>query len=121
MLRPETPIPGLRRTFQLHPENDNDPYVFRIDLSDFGIGTSRVIFSRDDREETKAFHLDFALMSFDKQAAIKNPRRWITGALAVGAASAIAWRSTARHMERHDGVCCVDGESRRRHASPTCG
>jgi CubicO group peptidase (beta-lactamase class C family) len=45
-LRLVTPIPGWPRPFQLHPDDDGDPDVFRIDLSAFGMGTIRVVFSR---------------------------------------------------------------------------
>jgi hypothetical protein len=46
VLRMRTPIPAAYRGFPLHPDDANDPYVFRLDLSRFGIGTARVIFSR---------------------------------------------------------------------------
>src|SRR6266508_5557577 len=65
MLRPLTPIPGLSRSFALHPDSDTDPYVFRIDLSELGIGTGRVVLSREPGKGTTSFHLDLApLLSF---------------------------------------------------------
>jgi hypothetical protein len=72
--------------------------VFRIDLSRFGIGTSRVIFSRSPHAGVTAFHLDLdiAPLSFDKQAAITDPRYWVTGALGAVAAAA-----TANAVRRH--------------------
>lgn len=66
MVRPLSPVPALARGFALHPDDDTDPYVFRIDLSGFGIGTSRVVFSREPGVGTTAFHLDFVPLSFDK-------------------------------------------------------
>lgn len=33
-LRGLTPLPAMRKELRLYPDNDNDPYVFRIDLSD---------------------------------------------------------------------------------------
>jgi hypothetical protein len=45
-LRPVTPVPALARGLPLHPDDPGDPYVFRIDLSSFGIGTCRVVFTR---------------------------------------------------------------------------
>jgi hypothetical protein len=47
MLRGLSPVPTLYRGFPLHPDDDKDPYVFRIDLSEFGIGTGRVVFRRE--------------------------------------------------------------------------
>ncbi len=89
-LRPVTPIPALSHPFALHPEDGTDPYVFRVDLSEFGIGTSRVVFSRGPGAGTTSFHLDFAPLSFDQQPAMKNPRLWGTGALATLALTAAA-------------------------------
>ena len=91
MLRALSPIPAVNRGLVLHPDDDQDPYVFRIDLSEFGLGTPRVVFSHEPGLGTTAVHLESppALVSFDKQPATKNPRVWATGALgAVAAASA---------------------------------
>jgi CubicO group peptidase (beta-lactamase class C family) len=68
MLRALSPIPALNRGLLLHPDNEQDPYVFRIDLSDVGLGTARIVFSREPGMGTTAVHLDFAPpLSFDKQ------------------------------------------------------
>ena len=75
MLRVLSPIPALYRGFPLHPDDDKDPYVFRIDLSEFGIGTGRVIFSREPGEGTTALHLDFAPLSSSEANRPTNPRR----------------------------------------------
>ena len=70
MLRPVTPLPALARGL-----DPGDPYVFRIDLSRLGIGTSRVVYSRPPHAAMNAFHLDlgFAPLSFGKQPATKEP------------------------------------------------
>ena len=47
MLRALSPLPALNRGLPLHPDDERDPYVFRIDLSEFGLGTARVVFSRE--------------------------------------------------------------------------
>jgi CubicO group peptidase (beta-lactamase class C family) len=88
MLRPVTPVPALARGLPLHPDDAGDPYVFRIDLSGLGIGTSRVVFSRSPHAGVTAFHLDLDLapVSFDKRPAARNPRYWFGSAL--GAAGA---------------------------------
>jgi hypothetical protein len=93
MLRALSPIPAVNRGLALHPDDERDPYVFRIDLSEFGLGMARVVFSREPGVSATAVHLEFApaLMSFDKQPATKSPRPWATGALgAVAAATAAA-------------------------------
>ena len=95
MLRAVSPIPAAARGFPLHPDDDEDPYAFRTDLSALGIGTSRVVFSQAG-PETTSFHLDVAPLSFDKQPSAKNPRRWVPGALGAvavaGAARAVRQR-----------------------------
>jgi CubicO group peptidase (beta-lactamase class C family) len=45
VLRALTALPGLHRGFLLHPDDADDPYVFRIDLSAYDLGTARVVFS----------------------------------------------------------------------------
>lgn len=92
-LRPVTPIPGLPRAFPLHPDDDEDPEVFRIDLSAFGMGTTRVVFSRLPDIGTAALHVELPgmPMSFQKQPATRDPRMWAKGALgALGIATAAA-------------------------------
>lgn len=91
-----SPIPTLYRGFPLHPDDDKDPYVFRIEFPWFGIGTSRVIFSQEHGAGTTAAHLDFAPLSFQKQPTAKNPRLWLAGALgAFGLGAAVM---AARHL-----------------------
>jgi CubicO group peptidase (beta-lactamase class C family) len=66
-LRLLTPIPALLRGLPLHPDDDADPYAFRVDLSDLGLGTSRVVFSRTPGSaRAMSFHLDAAPVSFDR-------------------------------------------------------
>jgi CubicO group peptidase (beta-lactamase class C family) len=103
MVRFLSPIPALYRGLPLHPDDDEDPYVFRVALPWFGIGTGRVVFSREAGVGTTAFHLDFAPMSFEKQSATKNPRLWVTGALgalAVAAAVTAVRRLSSRPRKR---------------------
>ncbi len=95
MIRALSPIPALYKGFLLHPDDDHDPYVFRIDLPWFGIGTGRVVFSREPGVGMTAVHLDFGPLSFQKQPAIKNPRLWATGAL-----GALAVATTAAAVQR---------------------
>ncbi len=76
MLRGLSPLPALYRGFPLLPDDDMDPYAFRIDLSEFGIGTARVLFSRDPGGTT-GMHLDLMPMSLQKRRISKNPRSWV--------------------------------------------
>ena len=98
MIRALSPIPALYRGFVLHPDDHKDPYVFRIALPWFGIGTGRVIFSREPGVGTTALHLDFAPLSFQKQTARTNPRLWVTGAL--GALAVATTASAVRRRSR---------------------
>jgi hypothetical protein len=73
-LRGLSPIPALLRGFPLHPDDDKDPYVFRIDLSEFGIGTARVVFGRDPGGGTTRVHLDLMPLSLEKRAGARDRR-----------------------------------------------
>jgi CubicO group peptidase (beta-lactamase class C family) len=64
-----TPLPTLWRRFPLHPDDDKDPYAFRVDLSGLGLGTSRVVFSGEPGTKATSFHLDLAPISFDRARA----------------------------------------------------
>jgi CubicO group peptidase (beta-lactamase class C family) len=90
MLRALSPVPALYRGLPLYPDDEEDPYVFRIAIPWFGIGTTRVVFSREPGVGTTALHLDFAPLSFRMQPAAKNPRPWVTGALGTAAAASAA-------------------------------
>jgi CubicO group peptidase (beta-lactamase class C family) len=100
ILRPVTPIPGLRRGFPLYPYDEADPYVFRVDLSKLGMGTVRLVFSKGAGADATAFHLEHEpLMSFDKRPALTNPKPWATGVLAAGTVAAIGRRRAKRHRD----------------------
>ncbi|TMR89365.1 serine hydrolase domain-containing protein [Nonomuraea basaltis] len=100
VLRFLSPIPALYKGFPLHPDDDKDPYAFRIDLAEFGPVTLRVVFSREPGAGTTAVHLDVMPLSLQKQPAATNPRRWLTGALAV-ATTAIAIRRHRAIRRQH--------------------
>ncbi|HEY5360864.1 MAG TPA: hypothetical protein VIJ82_24815 [Streptosporangiaceae bacterium] len=97
-LRALSPVPAVYRGFPLHPDDDQDPRVFRIDLSQFGLGTARIVFSREPGAGTTRIHTDMVPLSLRKQPASQNPRPWITGgpgALAVVTAAAAVRRRRA--------------------------
>jgi len=58
MIRARTPVPALYRGLPLHPDDANDPDVFRVDLSAAGQGTFRVVFGRDPAGDVVALHAD---------------------------------------------------------------
>jgi hypothetical protein len=83
MLRPLTPIPSMRRGLRLHPDDPDDPRVFRVDCSDSGKGTLRVVFSGPETGTAGRLVMDG--MSFQKRPDVRNPRPWVNGMLAAGA------------------------------------
>ena len=58
-IRGLTPIPALFRGVPLHPDDRDDPDVFRLDLSAFrGMSTVRLVFGRDPSGRVNAIHAD---------------------------------------------------------------
>jgi hypothetical protein len=98
MMRVLSPLPPVYRGFALHPDDENDPYVFRIDLSRFGMGTVRIIFSQQPGLGTTAAHLDVYPMSAAKRPPVTNPRRLVTGVLAGTAAAFASARLIRRRL-----------------------
>jgi hypothetical protein len=58
VIRAMTPVPGLCRGLPLHPDEEDDPYVFRLDLSELGMSSVRVVFGRDAASGAAAIHAD---------------------------------------------------------------
>ncbi len=88
-LRLLNPLPGLYRGFDLHPDDENDPYVFRVDAARFDMGALRIIFGRQQEDGRMRMHLDVMPISLVKRPRGKNPRLRISrgvGLLAVAAA-----------------------------------
>jgi CubicO group peptidase (beta-lactamase class C family) len=94
MLRVLSPIPALVKGLPLHPDDAEDPYVFRLDLSRFGIGIAKVVFSRQPGPGM-AIHLDLVPLSLYEQAASRNPRLWAAGALGLATAATVVRRRRA--------------------------
>ncbi|WP_033022556.1 serine hydrolase domain-containing protein [Streptomyces rimosus] len=72
MLRSLTPVPTMLRGIPLCPDDENDPYVFRIDLSRFGIGKVRVVFGRDSAAGSTELHFVPIPLSMRKMAASRR-------------------------------------------------
>ena len=94
MLRMLDPIPMLYRGFPLLPDDPEDPYVFRVDVSALGLGSTRVVF-RQDAGRTTRLHLEVMPMTLHKGSDAANPRRWATGA-ALGVVGLAAGRRLLR-------------------------
>jgi CubicO group peptidase (beta-lactamase class C family) len=86
LLKPLTPVPALRRGLRLYPDDPDDPWVFRVEFPDYG-KSFRVVFSRGPEDEGAPMRLLLDVMSFHKRPEVRNPRRWLNGVLAAGAAT----------------------------------
>lgn len=102
MLRVLTPVPALYGGLPLHPDDDRDPYVFRLDLAQFGIASVRFVFTHQARGATKAVHTDLGSqpVSLYKQPAARNSRLRVSGGAAVLAAAAVAATAVRRSRGR---------------------
>jgi hypothetical protein len=102
-LRFLTPIPPLYRGFDLHPDDPDDPYVFRMA---FGLGDAtsplRVVFARDPSTRVMVMHLELMSLSAEQRPAAQNPRRWALVAAGASTAALLVGRRLARdHREHH--------------------
>ncbi|HSJ45792.1 MAG TPA: serine hydrolase domain-containing protein [Euzebyales bacterium] len=95
MLQPMTPLPPMRSGFLLHPDDPEDPYVFRVDFAAAGLGTLRVAFSGGPEGE-RPMRLLVNGMSFEKRPDARNPRLWARGLSAGGAAAVAIHRGIRR-------------------------
>jgi CubicO group peptidase (beta-lactamase class C family) len=105
MIRALTPVPALYRGFPLHPDDEDDPYVFRLDLSESGTSTDRVVFGRDVASGTAAIHADLggqplSLIRRPTEGRARAPLAAALGPLLV----AVATRLVTRRWRRSKGV-----------------
>lgn len=105
ILRVLSPVPALYRGFILRPDDATDPYVFRIDLAQFGLPTARIVFSRDVEPGAMSVHMDLFPMSLHRQPVVRRSVAWRTRALraALLAATAVALHRR-RSMSPQHGV-----------------
>lgn len=85
-LRFLTPVPVFYRGFELHADREDDPYVFGVDFSAWGVGKVRVAFSRDSEGRTTGCALDFMPITLRKRPDSRNPRRWAAAGLVTAGA-----------------------------------
>jgi hypothetical protein len=97
--RPLSAIPSVHRGFRLHPDDEDDPYVFRLDLAAMGMGTFRVAFSPHRVDGRTRHRLEAGFLSLQQRRDALNPRRYATGLVGAGAGAAII-RLTRRAVRR---------------------
>ena len=85
--RPLSAIPTVRHGFPLHPDDEDDPYVFRLDLAEMGLGTFRVAFSPCSEAGRTRHRFEAGFVSLRQRPDALNPKRWLAGGLAVGVAA----------------------------------
>ena len=66
-IRTLSPMPALLKGLRLHPDDPDDPDVFRVDLSRYGIGMPRLVFSRDRTGLATGVHLDGIPLTAEKR------------------------------------------------------
>ena len=73
VLRALSPLPSVFRGFVLHPDDPDDPFAFRIDLSTYDLGTVKVVFSR--HAAATRLHLGGVLpLTAEKPTGERTPR-----------------------------------------------
>ena len=100
IVRVLTPVPALFRGLPLHPDDQGDPYVFRLDPSMFGMPTVRVVFARDGEHGVAAAHLDLLgqPLTLYKRPAAGGTRAG--RAFALAALAAVTGVAAARRRRR---------------------
>lgn len=66
VLRILTPVPALLRGLPLRPDDPADPYAFRIDLSAYGIGSARIVFTPEGGGVAAAMRTDLLPMTLHR-------------------------------------------------------
>jgi CubicO group peptidase (beta-lactamase class C family) len=62
-----SPASAVRHGLRLHPDDESDPDVLRVDLSRLGLGTSRVVFGRGPDGAVDGLHLGAAPISLRRR------------------------------------------------------
>jgi len=91
MVRAWSPLPAAFRGFELHPDDEMDPYSFRIDGRRFGIDSARIVFAPEAGGRTR---LSFDLMPIAVQRRLDGERfqlfKRVVGGLGIAGAAALA-------------------------------
>jgi CubicO group peptidase (beta-lactamase class C family) len=105
MLRVLTPVPALYGGLPLHPDDETDPYVFRLDLSRFGTPTVRLVFGHGPGAGADAVHTDLGSqpLTLHRRPPARRRSAWLTGTLgALVAAAAVSAVRQARSRQGTD-------------------
>jgi hypothetical protein len=86
MLKPLHPIPAIRHGMRLHPDDPSDPWVFRLEMPEYGLNL-RVVFSQSPENGRMVTRLLTDTFSFQKRPDARNPRRLACGGVLAGAAA----------------------------------
>jgi hypothetical protein len=87
---------------RLYPDHPEDPYAFRVELSEVGMGTLPIVFTGAE-DPSSGPRLLMDLMSFHKRPDIRNPRRLATEVFAAGAAGLVIQGIRRSRSASHSG------------------
>jgi len=107
-----TPAPAPFRGLPLEPDDERDPYVFRLDLERFGMAPLRVVFSREAGGRATAAHIDLVGQpwSLVRRGHAGSERPWLKPALgAVAAAGLMAALRRRRRRGARTSACRSTG------------
>jgi CubicO group peptidase (beta-lactamase class C family) len=100
MVRGLSPIPALSRGLPLHPDDETDPHVFRLDTSQFGMPTVHIVFGHEDGVGTTAVHTDLVSQPLSLFKRPATSRRGASLTLALGALAAVSAVRAVRRRRR---------------------
>jgi CubicO group peptidase (beta-lactamase class C family) len=91
MARVLTPVPALHRDLPLEPADENDPFIFRLDLTAFGMAPVRVVFGPVVDGRATAAHTDVGGQpwSLVRREDAATGHRWLRPALGALAAACL--------------------------------
>jgi CubicO group peptidase (beta-lactamase class C family) len=102
MVRVLTPVPALYRGFPLAPGDEHDPDVFRLDLSEAGMATVRVVFARSAAGQVTAVHTDLGGQPWSLVRPNTATRQWLKPALGTLAVAGVVAAGRRRGRRRRE-------------------
>ena len=100
-LTPLHPIPAMRHGMRLHPDDPDDPWLFRVELADYGFELP-VAFSQGAGSASET-RLVLDLFSLRKRPDVRNPRKWVNATAAAGAGALALGYARHRRAGQLDG------------------
>jgi CubicO group peptidase (beta-lactamase class C family) len=116
MVRILTPVPALFRGLPLVPDDDHDPYVFRLNLSTLGMTKARAVFGSVGGHGATTVHVDLPgqPLTLFKRPVTRSPRAWPAAALGALAVATVATAARRRRLSARGGLDAgADGRHRR--------